>query len=62
MTEITLERIWERYGNKYIFLALASKETRKLIEAISEGKIDTVDNPYRLGIQKAFRGDTDTEP
>lgn len=55
MKEVSLERIWDQYGNKYVFLVSASRETRQLIEAISEGRIDTVENPYRLGLMKAMQ-------
>ncbi|MBN2379188.1 hypothetical protein JXM67_05245 [candidate division WOR-3 bacterium] len=57
--EPTLEKIWELYGNKYRYLVLASLEARKLIEAVAEGKIDTIDNPYILGLQRTIRGEKD---
>jgi len=62
MIEISLEKIWERYENKYRFLVLASKETRRLIEAVNEGRLDAVDNPYRLGLERTLRGDAEGQP
>jgi len=61
MIEASLEKIWERYGNKYRFLVLASFESRELIEAVAEGKIDVIDNPYRLGLEKVLRGESTLE-
>ncbi|MBD3286266.1 hypothetical protein GF359_06945 [candidate division WOR-3 bacterium] len=60
MIETSLEKIWDKYGNKYRFLILASMESRDLIESIAEGKIDVVENPYRLGLLKALRGETES--
>lgn len=62
MEEISLERVWERYENKYRFLVMASRETRRLIEAVAEGRIDVVENPYQLGLARTIRGETEEEP
>lgn len=59
MQETSLEKIWERYENKYHFLAMASRETRRLIEEVAEGRIDVVENPYRLGLARALRGEVE---
>ncbi|GEM_PF-1814826 len=61
MIDTTLEKIWERYQNKYRFLVLASRETRKLIEAVAEGRIETIDNPYRLGVLRTIRGEAEDD-
>lgn len=60
MIETSLERIWELYGNKYRFLVIASIEARNLIESVAEGRIDSVQNPYRLGLMRVLRGEVDT--
>lgn len=57
MINSSLERIWERYKNKYMFLARASVETRQLIEDMVEGRIDVVENPYQLGLDRTLRGE-----
>lgn len=62
MIETSLEKIWELYTNKYSFLVKASRETRRLIEAVSEGRIDTIENPYRLGLERTIRGEAEEPP
>lgn len=62
MEEVSLEKVWERYENKYRFLVMASRETRRLIEAVAEGRIDVVENPYRLGLARTIRGEAEEEP
>lgn len=57
MIDSSLEKIWERYTNKYRFLAKAATETRQLIEDIVEGRIDVVENPYQLGLERTLRGE-----
>lgn len=59
MQEISLEKIWERYENKYYFLAMASREARRLIEEVAEGRIDVVENPYSLGLARTLRGEAE---
>lgn len=59
MIETSFERIWEKYPNKYKFLIKASRETRRLIQAVNEGKIDVVENPYRLALQRTLRGEAE---
>ncbi|NLI98479.1 hypothetical protein GX441_07465 [bacterium] len=59
MIEASLEKIWTRFENKYIFLAKASRATRQLIEDIVEGRIDAVENPYMLGLNRTLRGEED---
>ncbi len=59
MKETSLEKIWEHYENKYKFLVSASREARRLIEDVAEGRIDAVENPYRLGLLRAIRGDAE---
>ena len=58
MIDSSLEKIWERFGNKYRYLAKASKDTRQLIEDIVEGRMDVVENPYQLGLDRTLRGET----
>ncbi len=58
MIDSSLEKIWERYINKYRYLAKASVETRQLIEDMVEGRIDVVENPYQLGLDRTLRGET----
>lgn len=55
MKEVSLERIWELYGNKYRFLVSASLVARELIEAVAEGRVDAIENPYSLGLSKALQ-------
>lgn len=62
MKDITLERIWDRYGNKYQFLVRASRETRRLIESVAEGRIESVENPYSLGLARTIREEVEEEP
>lgn len=59
MQEISLEKIWEHYENKYRFLAMASREARRLIEEVAEGRIDAVENPYLLGLARTLRGEAE---
>jgi hypothetical protein len=62
MDEVSLERVWERYENKYRFLVVASRETRRLIEAVAEGRIDMIEDPYRLGLARTIRGEAEEKP
>lgn len=55
MSSVDLEKIWEKFGNKYLFLALASKEARKLLEKISKGEIEAPEDVYKLALEKTLR-------
>jgi DNA-directed RNA polymerase subunit K/omega len=51
MKFIAIEKIWEKYDNKYIALIRAAKEARRVIEGMEKNEIQIEDNPYRHALK-----------
>jgi len=51
MKFIAIEKIWEKYDNKYIALIRVAKEARRIIEGLEKNEIQIEDNPYRHALK-----------
>lgn len=51
MKLIAIEKIWEKYSNKYEALIKAAKEARRVIEALEKNEIQLLDNPHRHALK-----------
>ncbi len=51
MKYIAIEKIWEKYPNKYEALVKAAKEARRVIEAMEKNEIQLEENPYRYALK-----------
>ncbi len=51
MKYIAIEKIWEKYDNKYKALIRAAKEARRIIEGMEKNEIQIEDNPYRHALK-----------
>lgn len=54
MKYITIEKIWEKYDNKYQALVRAAKEARRVIEGLEKNEIQIEGNPYRHVLKLIF--------
>lgn len=57
MKNISLERIWARYPNKYQALNVAALEARRLIEALQKGEIQLNQNLYDYALDRLVAGE-----
>ena len=53
---VPVERLWDRYGNKYLAINLASLEARRLKELQSKGLLDSKVKPIFEAIRKLLAG------
>uniref|UniRef100_A0A7C6A8Q5 DNA-directed RNA polymerase subunit omega n=1 Tax=candidate division WOR-3 bacterium TaxID=2052148 RepID=A0A7C6A8Q5_UNCW3 len=51
MRFIAIEKIWEKFTNKYEALILAAKEARRIAEAIEKNELQLEENPYRYALR-----------
>ncbi len=51
MKYMPMERLWERFSNKYEAVILGAWEVRRVIEAIRDGKIEINEDPYLYAIK-----------
>lgn len=51
MKYISIEKIWEKYDNKYKALIRAAKEARRVIEGLEKNEIQIEENPYRHALK-----------
>ncbi len=47
-----IEKIWQRYSNKYESVIAGSTEARRVIEAIRDGKIEITEDPYLYALKR----------
>ncbi|MDH5185877.1 MAG: hypothetical protein OEZ20_03340 [candidate division WOR-3 bacterium] len=58
MKYITIEKIWKSFDNKYEAVIKASREARRVIEAIEKNEINLEENPYRYAIKRVVEEKT----
>jgi len=61
MKYIAIEKIWEKYPNKYEALIKAAKEARRVIEALEKNEIQLAENPYRYALKHILEETTKEE-
>ncbi len=57
MKNISLERIWEKYPNKYQALNVAALEARRLIDAMQKGEVQLNENVYDYALGRLIAGE-----
>ncbi len=57
MKHNSLEKIWEKYPNKYQALNIAALEARRVIDGIQKGEIQTSENIYDHALAKLVAGE-----
>ena len=62
MNYIAIEKIWEKYPNKYEALVKAAKEARRLVEAIEKNELQLEENPYRYALRLILEGKSKEKP
>lgn len=56
MKEASIEKLWKMFDNKYQGIVVASKEARRILEAISNGEIEINENPYFYALRRVLSG------
>ena len=51
MKYISIEKIWEKFPNKYLALVKAAKEARRVIDALEKNEIQLEEDPYRYALK-----------
>jgi len=51
MKYVPIEKLWERFNNKYEAVVMGSREVRRVIEAIRDGKIEINEDPYLYAVK-----------
>lgn len=59
MKFITIEKIWEKFTNKYEALIRAAKEARRITEAIEKNELQLEENPYRYALRVVLEKKTE---
>ncbi len=57
MKYTSIERIWDKYENKYQALRIASLEARRVIDALQTGDIQINQNIYEHSLQALVAGE-----
>lgn len=57
MKNLSLEKIWDRYKNKYQGLNVAALEVRRVIEALQKGEIQLNQNIYDYALERLVAGE-----
>ena len=52
MKFIEIEKIWEKFKNKYEALNHSAKEARRVIEAVEKNEITIGENPFRYALKQ----------
>jgi DNA-directed RNA polymerase subunit K/omega len=58
MKYITIEKIWEKFPNKYEALVKAAKEARRVIDALEKNEIQLEEDPYRYALKHTLEQET----
>jgi len=53
---VPVEKIWERFENKYKAINIASLEARRIKDAQAKGLIEKKSNPIFIAIRKLLSG------
>ena len=59
MRRTSIEKLWKRFNNKYEGIVAASKEARRILEAVSNGEIEVRENPYFYALRRVLSGEVD---
>jgi hypothetical protein len=57
MKNLSLEKIWGLYDNKYKALNVASLEARKVLDAMNRGELQMRENMYSHSLGKLLDGE-----
>jgi len=57
MKNLSLEKIWEKYPNKYQALNVAALEARRIIEALQKGEMQMTQNIHEYSLARLIAGE-----
>ena len=57
MKNLSLEKIWDRFDNKYHALNVASLEARRLLDCLNRGELQMRENVYGASLGKLLAGE-----
>lgn len=56
MRRTDIEKLWKKFDNKYQGIVVASREARRILEAINNGEIEVKENPYLYALRRVLSG------
>lgn len=54
---VPLDDIWRRFSSRYEAIMVATREVRRVIDAIRDGQIELSGDPYLYVLQKIAQGE-----
>lgn len=57
MKYLPIEKIWERFNNKYEAIILGAREVHRVIEALHDNKLEITEDPYIYALKRILTAD-----
>ncbi len=62
MKTVTLEKLWQKYPNKYLALNIAALEVRRIIDEMNRDEIQLPTNIYEYALHRLLRNELQYAP